>query len=91
MNGIRNPDRIGIARKIVIPEPDGLGHDGRSADAGDALEGDVLVDMHVVRDGETLRDIADRYRTTIWAIAELNGLRDLDMIGMGRHLRIPQE
>jgi len=44
---------------------------------------------HYVRKGETLSTIAARYRTSVSAIARLNGLRSVNFIKPGQRLKIP--
>jgi len=44
---------------------------------------------HLVRRGETLSTIAARYRTSVSAIARLNGLRSVHFIKPGQRLKIP--
>lgn len=44
---------------------------------------------HYVRRGETLSTIARRYRTSVGAIARLNGLRSVNYIKPGQRLKIP--
>jgi membrane-bound lytic murein transglycosylase D len=44
---------------------------------------------HYVRSGETLSTIAARYRTSVSAIARLNGLRSVHFIKPGQRLKIP--
>jgi membrane-bound lytic murein transglycosylase D len=44
---------------------------------------------HYVRSGETLSTIAARYRTSVSAIARLNGLRSVNYIKPGQRLKIP--
>lgn len=45
--------------------------------------------IHYVRRGETLSTIAQRYRTSVSAIARLNRLRSVHLIRPGQRLRIP--
>lgn len=45
--------------------------------------------LHYVRPGETLSIIASRYRTSVSAIARLNGLRSVHLIRPGQRLKIP--
>jgi len=45
--------------------------------------------VHYVRRGETLSTIAQRYRTTVSAIARLNRLRSLHLIRPGQRLKVP--
>lgn len=44
---------------------------------------------HSVRKGETLSTIAQRYRTSVAAIARLNGLKSVNVIRPGQRLKIP--
>ena len=45
--------------------------------------------VHVVQLGDTLTRIASRYGTTIWAIAQANGISNVDYIRIGQLLVIP--
>ena len=45
--------------------------------------------LHYVRRGETLSRIAQRYRTSVSAIASLNRLRRVHLIRLGQRLKIP--
>ena len=44
---------------------------------------------HRVRSGESLSLIADRYKTSIKAIMDMNGLKNKDYLKVGRKLKIP--
>ena len=44
---------------------------------------------HVVQYGENLTGIAARYGTTVWAIAQANGIRDINRIYFWQVLLIP--
>jgi LysM repeat protein len=44
---------------------------------------------HTVRAGDTLSEIADRYRTTVAKLAAANGIRDEDLIYPGQVLKLP--
>ena len=44
---------------------------------------------HIVQWGETLTRIAIRYGTTVWSIAQANGLRNINYIRGGQVLLIP--
>lgn len=50
-------------------------------------EGDVRV--HIVRAGETLSGIAQRYRVDLRELANYNGITNLNQIRVGQRLRIP--
>lgn len=45
---------------------------------------------HRVRSGETLSEIANRYRTTVREIKEANGLRSIHFINVGQILEVPR-
>ncbi len=45
--------------------------------------------MHIVKRGETLAAIAQRYGIDLWAIAHINGITNPDRIYAGQALRIP--
>jgi len=78
-NNIRNRNFIYIGQRLTIP-----GDGGGDDDGGD----DTPTGIHIVRVGETLSRIALRYGTTVWAIASLNGLRNINVIYIGQRLRI---
>jgi LysM repeat protein len=44
---------------------------------------------YVVRKGDTLYSIARRYGVTVWAIADANGIYNIDYIYYGQRLHIP--
>jgi LysM repeat protein len=45
--------------------------------------------IHIVARGDTLKKIAARYGTTMYAIANLNGIYNYDFIFVGQRLKIP--
>jgi LysM repeat protein len=49
----------------------------------------LMATQHVVRRGETLAEIADRYDVSVRALAEANGLNDPDHVVAGQRLEIP--
>jgi len=50
----------------------------------------VLADaVHVVQRGDTLYSIARRYGVSLWEIARVNGIADVNRIWVGQRLRIP--
>ena len=79
-NNIRNRNLIYVGQILTIPG------DGGGDDDGDD---DIPTGIHTVCAGETLSRIALRYGTTVWAIASLNGLRNINVIYVGQRLRIP--
>jgi LysM repeat protein len=73
-NGLSNPDLIFVGQSLVIS--------GGTATSGEA-------GTHLVQAGETLGTIAERYDTTVGALASLNGIVNPDLIYAGQALRVP--
>lgn len=65
-NGIRNPRRLRIGQKLVIPRT--------VSTRGHTYVAQARPDRYVVRRGDTLYGIARRYGTTVDAIKRRNGL-----------------
>ena len=78
-NGLRNPDYIWAGQRLVIPHG---GERGAGQRGGCGC-------VHIVRRGETLSQIAWRYGTSVWAIAQQNGLGNPNYIWAGQRLCIP--
>jgi len=53
------------------------------------IPGHQLSDVHTVRRGDTLYDIARRYKTSVGRLAQANGLKRRDSLHVGKKLRIP--
>jgi lipoprotein-anchoring transpeptidase ErfK/SrfK len=49
------------------------------------------VDRYVVQQGDTLANIAARMGVSIWALAEVNGIQNADLIYVGQALALPSE
>ena len=77
-NGLRNPNRIYVGQRLVIP--------GTTAASGSSSSASV----HVVRRGENLYRIALRYGTTVQALASANNLANTWLIHVGQRLAIPE-
>ena len=77
-NQIRNPQLIYVGQRLLIP-------------TGDASPSSTppQTGIHVVRRGETLTQIALRYRTTIQAIVAANNLANPSLLYAGQRLVIP--
>jgi LysM repeat protein len=75
-NSLKNLDWVYVGQKLTIP--------GASSSSTVAAGG-----VHVVRAGESLTIIAQRYGTTAAAIASANGLANQNFIYSGQRLTIP--
>jgi LysM repeat protein len=53
-------------------------------------EGKWMV-KYIVQPGDTLGNIAVKYRTTVRAIVKANGIRDPNMLHVGQIIRIPTD
>jgi LysM repeat protein len=73
-NGLNDANRIIVGQVLVIP-------------AGASAAPATVV--HVVAPGETLGRIAGRYGTTARAIADANGIRNINVVVIGSRLTIP--
>lgn len=75
-NNIVNPNFVRAGQKLTVIQGSGT----------TPVSG---VRYHVVQPGETLWGIALKYNTTAWAIANYNGISNINFIQAGRTLRIP--
>jgi LysM repeat protein len=82
-NGLPNPNYIQGGQRLYIPGP-GDGH-GPGDDHGHGPG----PGNYIVRPGDTLSGIAWRFHTTVWAIAQANGIGNPNHIHIGQWLRIP--
>lgn len=77
VNNISNWNKIYIGQKLWIPKEN--------------VENPNMLNVYVyhVKWGDTLGDLAQRYKITIWDIASLNQIYDLNRIYVGQTLYIP--
>jgi LysM repeat protein len=75
LNGLRYPYTIYVGQRLVV--------------SGSGTTVPPSGRVHVVQPGDTLYSLALRYGTTPWAIAEANGLWNLNFIYVGQRLVIP--
>lgn len=80
-NGIANPDLIRVGQRLVIPS----GSAAKPPASGAATAGG----SYVVRSGDTLNKIAQRFGVSASALAAANGLSNPNRIIVGMRLRIP--
>ncbi len=78
-NGIRNPNILILGQRLVVPCKGG----GTKPPAGGTCT------WYTVQGGDTLTKIAAKYGTTVQAIAQRNGLRNVNLIYVGQRLCIP--
>jgi len=83
-NGLSNPNYIQGGQRLYIPGPGGGHGPGDGHGPGGHEPG-----HYIVRPGDTLSGIAWRFHTSVWAVAQANGLWNPDLIRVGQRLRIP--
>ncbi len=86
LNGISNPNLISVGQQIVVP--------GRAVPGGPTARRAAAAvpsqaSTYTVQSGDTLSGLAQRWRTTVRAIAEANNIGNTDYIYQGQQLRIP--
>lgn len=81
-NGIRNPDLLWVGQKLIIPASTAPKPTATQAAAGPTV--------YVVKSGDTLSQIAQRFGTTVSALVAANGLLSADNITVGTRLVIPK-
>jgi LysM repeat protein len=81
-NGISDPGQIYVGQKLIIPTG-GTGEQPEAPPAGSTT--------HVVKAGENLFRIAQRYGLTTDQLAAYNGISNPDQIYVGQVLQIPPQ
>jgi len=77
-NGIRNPNILILGQRLVVP----------CKDAQPVPPGDACT-WYTVQRGDTLTKVAAKYGSTVQAIAQRNGLRNVNLIYVGQRLCVP--
>lgn len=86
-NGLKEPYKVRVGQKLVMPGAAAAGSSTRSAEAGPAIP--VGVSEYVVKEGETLGGIAYRADVARIVIIEANGLKEPYEVRTGQKLVIP--
>jgi LysM repeat protein len=81
-NGIVNPNRIFVGRRLVIPR-------GYYRPSYPARGTHYRGTHYVVRRGDTLSGIAWRFGVSVWSITMANNIHNPNLVYVGQHLRIP--
>ena len=82
INGIKNPNRIYAGRTLVI-------RTDCCKDCCSGCKAHGHGHVYIVRRGDTLSGIAWRYGTSVWRIADANGIHNINRIYAGQRLFIP--
>lgn len=82
-NSIANPHRIFVGQRLVVPSS------ASAAQATPAPAHTPATSTYTVARGDTLGSIAQRFGTSVAALASANGIANPNRIWVGQHLRIP--
>ena len=86
LNGLRSAHFIRIGQRLRVPlRGKGRRPAARSVQVARAASRDGT---HIVRRGESLGKIAQRYNTTVAALQRLNGIKNAALIRVGKKLRV---
>jgi len=98
-NGLQRGARLRAGSSLKIPPHDAPSMVMASADTPEphvlktamhsAVEHKAGLRLHKVRSGQTLDGIAKRYRTSVSALRQVNGLGKADLLRVGSTLKIP--
>jgi signal peptidase I len=78
LNGLADPGLVVAGQRLLVPAPPANTAPGRE-----------FMSEYVVQPGETLTDIAERFGTTVEALAAANNLANPSAIRIGDGLRVP--
>ena len=86
-NQIQNPNRISVGMKLIIPAP---GYEGQFVStAGTTKKSKRSKQVtHVVRAGETISTIAEKYQVKQADLMKWNGVKNADRIKIGQKLKL---
>ncbi len=79
LNNIKNPNLIYPGDEIKVPI------NGNTSNDTLYTAGHII---YTVQRGDTLSELASKFNTTVQEIAEVNDIRNIDLIYIGENLRI---
>lgn len=80
-NNIKDPNKIYTGQKIKIP--------GKTTEKSSTKTEPVKTKTYVVKSGDTLASIAEKYNTTYYVLAKYNNLSNPNLIYPGQKIKIP--
>lgn len=97
-NNIINPELISVGQKIKIPSSENISTDRSLNDQEIVQENknesnkqaeNLKPAFHIVKAGDNLWNVAQRYGVSVKVIAEVNNLKGKDLLSIGQRLEIP--
>jgi len=85
-NNVRNPNLIYVGQRLVIPSKNSAARAARNTKPTAASSSGSV---HVVRRGDTLAKISQRYGVSLAALRNTNNIRNVNRIYVGQRLQIP--
>jgi LysM repeat protein len=85
-NNIRNANLVYKGQRLCIPQKTAKAAKPPASSSGSTY---ACTKAHVVKRGEYVKLIAQRYGTTITAIKKANGLRNANIVYVGQKLKVP--
>lgn len=76
LNNIANPNLIYVGERLIVPQNTSINANGSER-------------IYIVKKGDTLSKIANQYHTSVVAIAQYNGIRNVNRIYIGQRIKIP--
>lgn len=76
LNNIANPNLIYAGERLIVPQNTSINANGSER-------------IYIVKKGDTLSKIANQYHTSVVAIAQYNGIRNVNRIYIGQRIKIP--
>lgn len=83
INRLNSPDQLGIGQKLQLPDSAILS----MLPVEESSETEGLI--HIVKEGETLSEIALHYEVRLSTLVEVNNLSDADQLALGQELFVP--
>jgi membrane-bound lytic murein transglycosylase D len=91
LNGLTNRHRLSIGQRLIIPANKQTVAKSSSSQRSTKQRGTTGGSwfVYTVKKGDTISELAMKFKTTPWDIKTLNGLRNAHRISVGQKLKIP--
>lgn len=90
-NGLTNKHRLSVGQRLVIPANAPMADAGPKVSSKRSEKKKSGSTTYIVKEGDTLSELALKFDTSPQALKRLNGLKNTDRINKGQKLLIPGE